>query len=566
VATFSGVLVDYRLQAERFGATVAFAMPMALPHVTFAVEVDPTMGVHTPAVVDDEVEQAFSGEEQLSMTSGIDFFERMHVVPRFFSFGNVLSPQAGAFEVFNGYRKAYITWLTFVPVADSGTTISGFPGVPVLIPPLGGIQMVLQVSLEGEPIVDDEMEFVFDDGSTILVPVDIQRIVLFFPRPELPFVEELGFLTDVQEAKDGSELRPSPRRYPRQAFLYDYKIEEGEERMAVEAAIFDWQHRPFGLPLWFDEMFLTVAISPGDLIINVVSTAFVDLRVGGLAVVLIDRTLFDVQTIVAITATTIEFENPIANVYPIGTSVFPVQIGRASDVIQGERHPVSLEEMSSRFDIEDNALDLSSGAAFSTFNSKVLLDDPNVVKGTSAQSYTRKVVVIDGDTGQVERTSAWDRSKRGSMKTFFAQGRQAVWQLRQLMYLLRGRQISFYLARFRPDLVPTQNLLSASAALTISNIGYTRFIRQRQPLNVIRVAFTTGAPALLRTVLGSVEVGANEETLTLNGTWPSTFTPAQVERIDFVEKVRIDDDRIRIQFQQNGNSARVTTPVVAVFE
>jgi hypothetical protein len=574
VATHSGFaasLEDLSTPSERFGSTVAFAMPESLPHVTMLVDVDGELGQHVEVAVDDEVDQAFSGDVQLGLTSGIDFFERMHVVPRYFDFGNVLSAQVAAFEVFNGYRKTFITWVTFVPVDDSGTTVDDFPGVPVLVPPLGGYQMELEVSTTGEPVVDDEMEFVFDDGSTILVPVEIERIVLVVPRPELPFTEELAWLTDVQEAKDGSELRVSVRQYARQAFLYDYKLPELEDedvdaRMALEASTFDWQHRAFGLPVWFDEMFLTVEALAGASSVTVASTAFVDLRVGGLVALLVDRVSFDVQTVASFTSTTITFENPIVGAYPVGTSVLPVRTARASTRLDGERHPVNLEEQSSRFEVEDNAIDIASGAAFSSFNSKVLLDDPNALRRTSGFTYERGgLVVIDGKTGVVERTSSHDRSKRSSTKVFIAQGRQAVWELRQLLHLLRGQQVSFYLPRFRRDLRPTQNLVSGSAALTVSNIGYTRFIRQRQPLNVLRVTFTSGT-VLMRTVLSSLEVDATEETLTLDSTWPSTFTPADVERIELVEKVRLSADRVRIEYGENGNSARCTAPVVAVFE
>lgn len=568
MAIFSGFATsDLALPAERVGFPVAFGMYVFPVHECRPTDVDGVLGGFVFVDVDDSVEAVVSGDVQLGLTSGIDFFERMHVVPRSFSFGQVLSAQQADIEVFNGYRKTFITWTAFVPVPDPGTDLLGFPGVPDMIAPLDGVQMQVDVSSIGAPLVDDEMEFVFSDGSTILVPVEISRIVLFFPRPELPFVEVLEWITDVQRASRGNEVRPSVRQYPRQEFEFDYILDEDPDRMALEAAIFDWQSQAFGIPVWYDETFLSSAATAGASVLNVVSTAFMDYRVGGLVVVFQDRKAFDVQTVVSFTATTITLENPILNSYAAGVSVMPVRTARASgESLEGERYPVTLAELSATWEIEDNIVDIASVAGFSSVNGKVLLDDPNALRGTSGEAYRRRMYVLDGDTGVVERVAPEDRSRRASNKTFVARGRQAVWELRQLFHALRGRQVSFYLPRFRDDLVPVLNLVSGSAALDVSNIGYTQFVRARQPLNFIRIAFNNGAPTLFRTISSSIAVDADRETLTLTATWPSTFTPAQVERIDFVEKVRLDSDRVRIEYDLGGFVARARVPVLVVLE
>ena len=135
-----------------------------------------------------------------------------------------------------------------------------------------------------------------------------------------------------------------------------------------------------------------------------------------------------------------------------------------------------------------------------------------------------------------------------------------------MLHAIRGPQISFYVPTQRDDLVPIMNLNSGSAALDVANAGYAQFVRQRVPKASIRVTFNNGDPQLLRSVLTSVEVDATRETLTLNGTWPTTYTPAQVDRIEIVEKVRFDSDTIRIRHEgAGGQVSRIMAPLKTLF-
>jgi hypothetical protein len=102
--------------------------------------------------------------------------------------------------------------------------------------------------------------------------------------------------------------------------------------------------------------------------------------------------------------------------------------------------------------------------------------------------------------------------------------------------------------------------------LDVKHVGYTQFVRQRQPKNVIRISFVSGAAALFRVITNSAIFDSTRETLTLNANWPATYTVAEIDRIEYVEKVRIDTDDITLDFDENGNVCRVPLPLLAVFE
>jgi len=495
-----------------------------------------------------------------------DFFEDFHVVPRSFNFGNLLSAQSVPIEVFSGFRHETREWTAWINNAGAGVELGGEPSLPAQQEPLTGYQMTLDVSATGPPFVDTTLDFVFDVG-TAYVPIMIQRIVLWGAEPELPYTEVLRFLTDVMLARAGAEQRASLRKNPRQCFRYRYLLEEGSMRQVLENLLFEWQTHAFGVPVWMDDSTLTLAATAGNTTITVDSTAFRDYRVGGLAVIIVSQSVFDVLTILSKTATTITFTSPIINSYPVGSFVMPLLPCYAQSVISGQRWPVGLSQMQIEFESSQNDVDLASTVPFATYNGKVLLDRFNSVLGTtSPETFEREFVRIDNQTGLPLIESPWDRHKRGSVLAIRASGRQEVWELRGLAHALRGRQVSLYVPRHQDDLVVTANLLNASNTMEVTNYGYSQFVFNRQPKNVIRLSFNNGSPPLVRTITNSQALTATTEELEVDVNWPSTIPFTTIARVEYVEKVRLDSDDVELEFDIGARTAHLFAPAKVVFD
>lgn len=514
------------------------------------------------------VVETWPAEEALKVGGTFEFFEHFHVVPRAFDFGNLLSDQSVPIEVFSGYRRTTRTWSAFDNDAGSGVTLGGQPLLPTDFPPLTGLVMSLDVSATGDPFVDGELVFTFDGVDVVVVPVEIQRIVLWGLEPELPFVESLGFLTAIKTAVNGNEQRSSPRRYPRQAWAYEYLIEEGRTAQVLDNLLFDYQGRTFGVPVWFEDTKTTAALTAGDTVLPVVETAWRDFRVGGLVVVLTSQDVFDVLELVTVNPTSLEVASPLVNDYAAGSLVFPLATCTAQPMISGERWPVGLRRRSIRFESTNNAVDLADLSPFSTYNGKLLLDLGNSLNNrrTVGQAFRQRLVLLDGGAGNVFQEPLWDRHKGGYQLTVRAEGRQAVWELRGLVHALRGRRVSFYAPTYSDDLVVVANLLNASNTMDVENYGYAQFVRSRQPRNVIRVSFVDGSPPLLREITDAAAIDADTEQLTVDTNWPATITPAEISRVEFVEKLRLETDDPQLEYDASGHRARLVAPVVVVFE
>ena len=182
---------------------------------------------------------------------------------------------------------------------------------------------------------------------------------------------------------------------------------------------------------------------------------------------------------------------------------------------------------------------------------------------TLGESFERRLFIFDNGTGLVGQVSPWAHDKRVSQKGFYISTRQQLFELRQLILALRGRQISWWIPTFAEDLTATQDLVISVNTIDIANIGYTRFIQSREHKKTFRITFTDGT-SLIRVVQSSAELSVDEERLTLDTTWPANRTVSEIERIEFLELSRFDTDSLRIRHQTTIGRARMIASVRTV--
>lgn len=498
---------------------------------------------------------------------GVDWFEKFHVLPRSVTLGNILSTTTVSFEVYSAFRRDEKMWTSFVNGGGDGVTLSGQPTLPYTFKPQssGGLSLELEVTTAGQPIVDDTLDFIFSGvPQTSMIPISLRRVVLFHVAPEMPYTETLEWSTDVLKHVDGTEQRISIRKNPRQLFRWNFRLEDGEERSFIHNLISDWQHRIFGLPVWHETTRLSAAASVNDTTITVQSTSYADYRVGGLVVVLDDRNTFDVFELSSLTSTTLTLSSAIQNSYGVGTYVMPLRTAVAKRLISGSRFVSADSSMTIEFRVDDNDADLASTAAFDSFNSKVLINNCNSVRGEMSEQFERDIVVFDNGTGITAQDSPWAISKRITQLALLAKGQQGIWETRQLLHSLRGKQVSFYVCSFSDDFELDTDI-AAGTIINVKNVGYTQFAMNRQPRNVIRIVYNDGSADDIRTITDSSEVSSTREALTLDSSL-SAHLASTVSRIMFVEEVRFDSDRINIQHEVGSRVTRTTGPIKSVFE
>jgi hypothetical protein len=515
------------------------------------------------------VPEELGGQVDDQSTLAADWFERFHVTPKIFTFGNVLTTQLEDTEVFSAFRRDAHDWLTYVNNAGDGVTLVGQPTLPDTIQPLEGIQMQLRIDVIGEPSVDTTLDFGFDT-ETIYVPITLDRIVLYTPLPEMPYDEELEFLTDIITLKDGTEQRISVRKNPRQFFNWNHVLEDGTERQRLSNILFEWQTRTYGIPIWHDMVRLSVDTASGSTSLNVTNTDYCDFRDDELIVIYQDDIVFDVLTASAIASTTITLDNPTTNAYNKDTIVAPLRIAEIVGKVGGGRYPTMNATMNLRFRVKDNDVDLADTSAFSTYDDgsgdRVLFDDDNGLIGQMKEEFIQDTFILDNQTGVIYQNSSWPHNKRLSNKTFLCFGRQAAWNARQVIHALRGQQVSFFLPTFSQDLTLDTDITSGQDIINIVHTNYNQFVAQRTSRNIARIIFKDGSTPIIKEVLSSSVVSSTREALTMDSNFTSDIDKDDVLRIDFLELVRFASDKIVFTHEKGDRLVRISTPVMVVFD
>ena len=532
---------------------------------------------------DFEVSRAGSNDNRAG--AGFGWFEDAHVIPRTVELGNILTEQSIDFEVFNGYRYEEKEFTSFTINAGSGISTSGLPSLPTDVFELDTVDFQVVVSTSGDPTIDGTFDVVIG-GATISVPVTGSRIVMFPYQPEAPLKETLEFLTDILTHLDGTEQRVALRKNPRQVFDFNVFVDNDRERQRISNLLFDWQGRVFGLPVWTESTRITSDVAVNDLTINVESTADADYRVGELAIVIKDDDTFDALNVASFTGTSITFDSEITNTYTAADSdvlVMPLRSVFAESVVSRGKEQTSVETFSVSFRAITNDADLADVTGWTAHptDSKVVLDGTvsgiglNVVTGRTKEQMIRRISVAESSAGLRTQSSPWDRSKEESKLSIFVYDRANLWNVRQLLHALRGRQVSFYLPTFFPDVTVNTDITSGGATLQIDNAGYTQFSGARVPRNLIRLT-TNAGDEYIATVSSSSEIDADNESLSVNvilkngvsagPTWPDNIAAADISRVDFVQKVRLASDVVSITHLDGTGQASIEADVTTVFE
>ena len=496
------------------------------------------------------------------------WFDIIHILPRSIILGNILTTITRQIDVYNAFLYEPHDLQSFINNAGAGTSITDLPTLPFTIPPQESLLLTLQVTPDGAPTINTTLDFDTDEPYLLQIPIQGTRIVMFPFEPETPLIERLQFLTDVFIHKDGTEQRVSLRKAPRQVFDMKLRREDGVERQQVDFLLFDWQSRVFGLPMWHEPTPLTGDVTAGATGINVQDTTLSDFRVGGLAIIYESETKFDALEVTAVGPTSISFNTPVTQDYSAaaGIRVMPLRTAITSQPAKESKYAVNLCDFDLTMRVLDNDVDLSDLTGWPTYNSKILLSDPNAITGTLDGLIERELTVFDGSGGgKFSQVSTWNRARHSSAKTFVSTTRSRLWAIRKLLHALRGRQVSFYLPTFTKDVTLASLYLSGSPAITIVNVGYTRYAKQRTPKLDLRIILNDGT-TFTRTVTNSSEVDASTEQLTLSSVIAQNIAPGDVARIEFLEKVRIDSDEIVIEHRSANGEANIGFPVRVVLE
>jgi hypothetical protein len=248
--------------------------------------------------------------------------------------------------------------------------------------------------------------------------------------------------------------------------------------------------------------------------------------------------------------------------FGMSSQVMPVRQAYARSALGASRYSGKLTGYNIEFTTINN-VDLSDNSQETFYDSKVLIDDCVHIDAGADNAWSREVIVIDNETGTIQQQSLWDRSKLTSKVIWEVSTQSELWRVRRLLHSFKGSRISFFLPTFTEDIVLADQIGAGAQTMLVEDTGMTNYMQGRRPFGDIRLIKNDGTE-YMRPVLGiAVDITGNE-VISFDGVMdPSNpITPAQVKRIEWLNLVRIADDKATIthRFLQNARiEINVTT-------
>ena len=514
-----------------------------------------------------------AAEHQTQAVSGIGefWFEIIHVFPKVIDLQNILSTVSTQIEIFNGFTRQEQQITSFTNGAGSGSSITNLPGLPNTLSPLEGLSLNFQVTTDGPPTIDGDLEFGTSAGYTLIIPVTGSRIVVFPFVPTVPLAERLFFLTDVIRHKDSTEQRINLRKNPRQEFTYNVSVDAGINLSQFDILMFEWQSRVFGVPVWTQPSRLDSAITSGDTTIYVDTTTNRDYRVGKLAIVWADEQTFDALEISAVTSTSITFASPISRNYSVGARVMPVVAAITHRNNYGNRYSINLAERQVLFRAIENETSFAPDASpylisGGVLDGEIFVDEPLMREGeTMRENFFQRFVQFDNDSGKFSQVSAEPHNARAYAYQIKVNDHASMLRVRRLLYALRGQQVSFFVRSRFSDLTLSAAWANASYTITIHNVGYSRYARGRERYKYVRIVLNNGT-ILYRQVSAFAEVDSSTEQITFTENAPYLINPEDVSVIQFMERTRLDKDEVYITHIDDTGQAVIDFAVRSVIQ
>ncbi len=526
-----------------------------------------TRGVNTSAVpaaaVDRQTVLEASEPGALGLGVTQEWFEKCHVFPGELAMGNVLTTQIRTLELFNAFRRPpqSVSWTAFVNNAGAGVTVTNLPGLPFAIASRASFIANVQVSTAGPPAISGTLDFTFaaPTAQTFAVPVTGNRFTIFQFRPQTPIREDLVFKTDVLRLQDGSEQRIKLREAPRSSYDFSVLVDDDRSRDSINAVLFDWQARVFGVPVWAEQRALGAPLVLNDTFV-VVDTTNADFRIDSLVMIYDGNFSFDVLEILSFTPTDITLKSGVSQAFDtVSTLVMPVRTAYTKPQLNNTRFAIGPSEFRMQFETLDN-VDLSDVGSFTTYQgvgqtvAKPVLDQLNFMAGaTIGEGNRRKVIKLDPETGPQIQFSPWVKGKPLFQFGFEAASLADTFAWRQMLHFLAGSQTAFYVPTGRTDFKALVDLGSGATAIDFPNIGWTDFVESVTPRSDVRVLRKDGTQSLHQ-IIGSSVVSSDVERLTISPGIVPALPLVDIDRIEILSLSRILDDKVRLTHRRPGDT------------
>lgn len=480
-----------------------------------------------------------------------DFYNRIHITPSTIDLGNLLSNQIEFFDVWNAYFITQnLSALNFVG-SDDGIILTEPIVPPTDFEPLEFRTYQLDFDTSGPSSINLTYTFTFPNDAPTLA-VTGNRIIIFAFAPDWsnPVLERLEWATQIIEVENGLEIRNKLRSHPRRTLEYNFIMQASEKRLFEQYA-WGWKSRVFAIPLWTDCLITTAALSINDTFISVDTTDYTSIINEGIAILWDGFDNVESVEIVSFTSNDLTLIRGLVKNWPQGTKLFPVKSARMLDEITYSQPTDDIIMGSVTFQIIDN-LSIPAVDSPLAYEDAFLLEKlPNRAEDVEVSLQSKLAILdfgiaspfVDDRSGYPDQVTSY---------SFYATGRQDIWEWRQWLHARAGRWTKFYLTQYSSDFELAQDITAAATTITVKDLQYRSFYATHPTKRDIEIVLFDGT-IYRRRITGAVAGAPGEEEISID-TLGVLVTISEVKRISFLHGYRLDADAIEISWVTAGQA------------
>ena len=542
MASYTGHLIDSPHRAEdtlRCSESIQnYSITPVFP-ITTIDSFDPLVAGIKTYIQQGENETAYDGGKVDSFLD--DYYYRIHISPAIIEFGSIVSPSEETFIVWNAYFVSK-TCSSIDKTVDTEYTLD--PDVsPFSLMPLEYETYTVSVEVEGAVTFDATVTFVFTGESPVLI-LSGTRVAVFPFAPSIPMMESLEWLTDIMTSKDGSEQRMSIRPIPRQGFKFDVVLKTEQEQARLDALMFLWAKRTWGVPIWGEMVEHNDNINIGDDTIYF-DTTNADFRDDSYAIIWQSFDNYEAVQVETVASDSITLSKVVLNDWPGNKVIMPLRIGYMLSPSNLVYDADGLGKFNCGFIIRYNKLISTYSAPVSYGGLPVL--DASLEKGGLELQTEADAKMTDFGLSDFTQFSDSDFNIYVQQHIFRKVGKAEIWKFRELLHSLYGRRGTCWIVSDKNDFEQTQIILAAETELTVKNVGWARNMQLNDLRTHLAFIYPSGA-MIFREITGLTESG-DEDIISLDSAPGVQIDPGDCT-ICMLDKCRLTEDKIDIEWQE----------------
>jgi len=466
-----------------------------------------------------------------------DYYNRIHINPGNIVLGTLVDTVTESFYIWNAYLDSSKTLTSVNTSGVGGLSLIGL-SPPIEFSPNQELEYDLQITLLGSVIIAATYGFVFSGEEPELI-ITGQRLLVWENRPLIKGTSEsLEWKTDVLKAWD-AEQRIALRTSPRTILKYSYLLNEDEYSLVKNAAL-KWSANTFGIPIWF-EFFQYGAIASGTYTLTFNNTPY-EYYVGGMVYIYDSNSNNQTIEILSMNDASITFEYPINEF--VNAMVMPLKSGISTQGTKIKRlDGRNIEVVSQFLIVNDNFIEtfVGDGLDYPQYLSVDVITSKQVLVSGFTELIKYGLDFFDNGSGAVLIEKQFANPISTKQISFTARTDAERWNNKVFFYSLYGKQKSFWTLSWSKDINTTVDIVASAKTIICKNIGYVLY----RTTSYIAIILNDGT-ILFNTVTSASTYSATEEALALENILPYDIDIVDIERICFMQKMRLDSDTVTI--------------------